>query len=142
MKKLLLLLVILLSLLSCTTPELAYTIKSNDTAKPIEPVIFRVIWYSNQNNPYVEFSKRTMVNCKETDIVRETYREREFFITMNNGQRFDLQIKRESTNPNPELYIAIYKGDELQYEQEVNTHGYMMINHVDSQGNIGCQPLN
>lgn len=141
MKKLLLLLIVLASLASCTTPGLAYTIDSVESNEPTTNT-FRVVWESNQTNPFIEFSKRTMVNCKETNVVREIHREKEFIVTMENGQLFDLNIKRESTVSNPELYIAIYKGDELQYEQEVDTHGFMMSNFVDYKGDISCQPLN
>jgi len=124
---------------SCTADAIAQEelVKEQPPKQIVQSNTYTVVWYSNQINPYVEFSKRTLINCVETDVVFETHRENRFDITLNNGQLFDLQIKRESSVANPELYLAIYKGDELQYEQEITTAGFMMINYIDYNGNIG-----
>ena len=143
MKKLLSLLVILISLVSCTAPDLASTIKSNDAIKPASTTnTFTVVWRSNQVEPYVEFTKHVFKNCKIVSTELSVHTNTQFDITLENGQMFDLQIKRKETAIRPNLYLAIYKNDVLQFEREVDTHGYMMSNFVDSQGNISCQPSN
>jgi len=134
----LLLLVLSITMISCTAEPIE--IKPNgmtyEEATNLPTHTFTVVWYSNQEEPYVEFIKYVFKDCEEIDRTTEVHRENRFNITLRQGQVFDIQIKRQSSVKNPELYLAIYKGDELQYEQEVNTGGFLMSNHVDYNGNI------
>ena len=138
MKKLVGILAIALSVISCT----AEPIEPIKAVKPIETVqtnTFTVVWESNQENSYAEFKKHVFKNCQIISTVTEDHRENRFDITLENGQMFDIQIKRlnGSTVKNPKITISIYKGSELQYSQTVYTNGFGMSNFTDHNGNIG-----
>lgn len=136
MKRLLLLLVGIM-LTSCTADPLDTKAENiNNNINIVKDNDFTVKWDSNQEGSYVEFKKYVMKNCKVIDIKTEIHREREFNVTIGSGQRFDMQIKYTVPQKYPELYLAIYKGSELQYEQEVQTQGFMLISQVNYYGNI------
>lgn len=103
---------------------------------------FTVVWSSNQSNPYVEFNKHTFITCDEHTTITELHRENKFNITLKDNQLFDIYINREESVKNPELYLAIYKGDELQYEKEINSNAYVLMTFVDKNGNIANQESN
>lgn len=140
MKKLILLLLISVSLFSCTAESIA----QEELIKPPIHVnkenTFTVKWESNQEEPFVVFNKHTFISCDEHTTRTETHYEHKFDVTLLDNQRFDIHINRGSTVKNPELYLAIYKGDELQFEQEVNTNGYVLATYVNHDGNIGQVP--
>ena len=128
--------------MSCTTEELPL-VKPNgmsyeEASKPKDPVYstFTIIWESNQEGAYVELNKMHFKDCKLTIISTENIREHKFEVTLEHGQPFDIQIKRQASVQNPELYLAIYKGNELQYEQETNSNGFLLSTFVDGYGNI------
>lgn len=142
MKRVLLLLVFM-TLMSCTAEPIEVTPKPIGMTK--EQVLeankptfstFTFKWASNQEGAYVELSKLQFKDCKLTTISTEIHQENRFEVTFQDGQPFDIQIKREHSVNRPELYLAIYKGDVLQYEQEVNTNGFGLSTFVDNEGNI------
>ena len=137
MKKLLLALVSVI-LTSCTAESVAQEelVKTGPPIHVNKMNTFTVIWASNQERPYVEFTKHVFKDCKIQSTTLEVYRDHQFEITLEDNQMFDLQIKKEASVKDPELYLSIYKDGELQYEQEVNTGGFMMSNFVDRDGNI------
>ena len=136
MKKTILLLVGIL-LTSCTAESIAQEEVKQQSVAEIKTNTFTVVWSSNQESPYVEFNKHTFTACDEYTTITELHRENKFKITLENNQKFDIQIKREGTVKNAELYLAIFKGEDLQYEKEVDTNGFVLISFVDSNGNIG-----
>lgn len=103
----------------------------------IESNTFTVVWESNQVDPYVEFNKHVFRDCEVVSTITEIHREKRFEITLDDFQKFDLHIRKTSPVKNPELYIAIYRGDVLQYEQEFDTAGFVYIGYVDELGNLG-----
>ena len=129
-------LIVLLS--SCSPQQLPSnnisTITKSTTSKSHT---FKVAWYSNNPSAYMEFKKYVIKNCKVIDSSYEVHRNTQFDIELYEGQLFDLQIKHEQYVKNPQLYISIFKGDELQYNQEVNTSGFLMTNYCSYIGNIG-----
>lgn len=140
MKNILSLILLSASLISCTAEELQPApVKSVVSSKTIEADqinTFTVIWDSNQEGATVEVKKYVFKDCKVVSTDIKTYSEKTFDIVLENGQKFDIQILHEEPRKNPELYLSIYKGRELQYEQEVNTNGFMFISFVDCNGNI------
>lgn len=137
MKKLLLFLVGII-LTSCTTEDIEPITDNINQAVEIPSAKnkFTIVWASNQVNPYVEFTKDEFKNCEVINSTMTVHRENKFEVELENGQPFNIQFKREESVKNPELYLAIYKGDELQYEREVNTSGFMLISFVNYYGNI------
>lgn len=137
MKKFLLLLVGIM-LTSCSTDTIAQEEIVNQPPVQVKQIhTFTVVWSSNQENPYVEFNKHIFKNCEVISTESETHRENKFDITLEDSQLFDIHIKRTAPVKNAQLYLAIYKGDELQFEQEINTNGYVLASFVDNAGNIG-----
>jgi len=138
MKKIISFLSIALALTSCTAEPLNEDISPKPkTIQATTTNTFTVKWDSNQDGSYIEFQKHVFKDCKVISTVYEAHREREFTIALENGQMFDMQIRHEAPKKNPELYLSIYKGDVLQYEQEINSQGFLMTNFCDYKGDIG-----
>jgi hypothetical protein len=127
------------ALSSCTAQDLEPNKPISVRPIAIKPGSYKFIveWDSNQEDPYVEFTKHIFKDCKIVSSTMEVHRESMFEIELDANQMFDIQIKKGAAIKNPELYLRISKGDEIQYEQEVNTGGFMMSNFVNRDGNIG-----
>jgi len=136
MKKVLGLLAITLSLMSCSAEPLEPIKEIPQQVVSIPSHTFTVAWASNQEGSYVIFKKYTFKDCKLTETHSEVYREEVFDVVLENGQIFELDVRRGETVKNPEIYLSIFKGAELQYEQEVNTNGFLLQTFIDHDGNV------
>jgi len=125
-------------LTSCTPEELPTATKQTTINQEPQKTVntFTVKWDSNQDGSYIEFRKHVYITCTDVKTTTEIYREREFNITLENGQTFDMQIKHTAPQKYPELYLSIWKGSEIQYEQEITTQGFLLINYCDNKGNV------
>lgn len=141
MKKLILLFAIAAFSISCTAEPITaqdtqQTAKTTEQTPEKETNTFTVNWESNQSEPYVIFKTYTFRDCELTETSRDTIKEKQFDIQLTNGQIFEIDIRREHSVKNPELYLSITKSGTLQYEQEVNTNGFLLQTFIDGNGNI------
>lgn len=137
MKKVLVLLAIGLSLISCSAEPLEPPTKEIPRqVVSIPSHTFTVTWASNQEAPYVIFKKYTFKDCKLTETHSEVHRENIFDVTLENGQIFELDVRREHSVKRPEIHLSIFKGAELQYEQEVESNGFLLQTFIDHDGNV------
>ena len=134
MKKVLLFTLVSLSLYGCSAEPLEPTKEVHQQMIPSHT--FTVKWESNQGSPYIIFRRYTFKDCKLTERYSEVHREKQFDIQLDNGEVFELDIRREESVKNPEIYLSIERGSELQYEQEVESNGFVLQTYVDGYGNV------
>lgn len=142
MKKFLSFIALSLFLNSCTAEPITaqdepQTAKQTEDQTPKEIInTFTVAWESNQESPYVVFKTYVLRDCELIKTSEEVHQEKSFDIKLEIGQIFEIDIRREHSVKNPELYLNITKGGALQYEQEVNTNGFLLQTYIDGNGNI------
>jgi len=136
MKKLIYIFAIGLSLMSCSAEPLEPIKEIPQQVVSIPSHTFTVAWASNQESPYVIFRKYTFKDCKLTETYSEVHREKIFDVTLENGQIFEIDVRREASVKNPDIYLSIFKGAELQYEQEVESNGFLLQTFIDGNGNV------